>query len=533
MNEQTTYERQLSPEPLESSFGEEELQRHLRLFLAFLAAACAVFATVESVVAVLYGERIVAIAAISLCACGLWLIRARSRVGRERLGPLVARITTVMFALIVVNGLAQPTGQEVVALAALLPVIAALPFLDRSATIRAMVTSWVVAVGAMAFGATFPTTTVLPAEANAILRIVSVGLICGLLFLMLWQFGNRLKDAVRDLRALTRMSSELTRTLDPRRVGDVTARHMASALSVEAVGICYWDQRGDRLLTYGFYPPEQRGGIAEAYDLEDYPLSRRLLDDQSMTIVSVSDPAADPAEVAYLRSIGQASMMMIPLVARGRALGIVELTTARASAFSPSAVTLARMLADEASMALDNARLHEEIRHQAYHDGLTDLANQVKFRERLAEIVAMPGGDRSIAVLFIDLDDFKEVNDGFGHTTGDQLLRGVAERLRSIVRPDDLGARFGGDEFAVLLTGISESGDAERVAQRVVEELAQPFVLAGRNVRVAASVGVATSEVSGPDVDALLRDADFAMYRAKAAGKNGFATFSPGMREAA
>jgi len=533
MNEPTVYERQLSPEPLEASLGEEELQRHLRLFLALLATACAIFATIEGAVALLYGERIVAIAAISLCGCGLWIVRARSRVGREPLGPLVGRITTVVFALIVVNGLAQPTGQEVVALAALLPVVAALPFLDRAGMIRAMAVAWLVAVSALLFGAVAPTTTILPAEANAVLRIVSVALISGLLLLLLWQFGGRLKDAVRDLRTLTRMSSELTRTLDPRRVGDVTARHMAHALSVEAVGICYWDQLGDRLLTYGFFPSEQRGGIAETYDLEDYPLSRRLLNDQTTAVVSVSDPTADPAEVAYLRSIGQSAMMMIPLVARGRALGLIELTTQRTDAFPPSKVALARMLADEASMALDNARLHEELRHQAYHDGLTGLANQVKFRERLAEAVSSPGAERSVAVLFIDLDDFKEVNDGFGHTTGDQLLRGVAERLRAIVRPDDLGARFGGDEFAILLTGIIATSDAERVAERVVEALAQPFVLTGRNVRVAASVGVATSDISGPDVDALLRDADFAMYRAKGAGKNGYATFSPGMREAA
>jgi diguanylate cyclase (GGDEF)-like protein len=532
MTEQATHVRQLSPEPLETSFGEEELQRHLRLFLALLAAACVLFAAIEAAIAVVYEDRMVAIAAIALCACGLWILRARSRVGREQLGRLVAQITVVVFAAIVVNGLAQPTGQEVVALAALLPVVAALPFFGKPAILRTMVVAWLVAVAAIAFGAVFPTATVLPETTNSILRIVSVGLICGLMFLLLWQFGNRLKDAVRDLRCLTRMSSELTQTLDPRRVGDVTARHMAQALAVDAVGICYWDRAADRLLTYGFHPAEQLPDVAESYDLGEYPLSRRILADQSMAVVSVDDPTADQAEVAYLRSIDQASMMMIPLVARGRALGIVEVTTRRANAFSSSQVALARMLADEASMALDNARLHEEIRYQAYHDPVTGLANQLGFREHLAETTSA-AGESTVALLFIDLDDFKEVNDQFGHTAGDGLLRGVAERLVSITRGDDIAARFGGDEFAILLPAIAENSDAELVAQRVVDVLARPFVLAGRGVRIAASVGIATSDVSGADAEALLRDADFAMYRAKAAGKNGFATFVPGMREAA
>jgi diguanylate cyclase (GGDEF)-like protein len=446
---------------------------------------------------------------------------------------MVGRIVTVTFLLIVANAIAQPSGQEVVGMAALLPVVAALPFLDRPGMVRAMAAAWFIAVLAVIYGAVAPPTTYLPEAVITLLRVVSIALICALLFVLLWQFGNRLKDAARDLRELTRMSAELTQTLDPRTVGDVAARHMAHALAADAVCISYWDQDGDRLLTYGYHPADDRGLVEDAYPLAGFPQTRRVLEAQDAVVVSTADRTADPAEVAYLRSIEHGSMVMLPLVARGRTIGMVEITNRQTRTLAASRMALARMFADEASMALDNARLHEELRRRAYFDALTDLANQVRFRERLAQALATPGGDRSVAVLFIDLDDFKEVNDGFGHTTGDKLLRVVAERIRHVVRPDDLPARFGGDEFAILLTGVDSEATAERVAMRVVESLAQPFVVAGRHVRIGASVGIATSAVSGADVDGLLGDADYAMYRAKAAGKNGFATFTEGMREAA
>jgi diguanylate cyclase (GGDEF)-like protein len=165
------------------------------------------------------------------------------------------------------------------------------------------------------------------------------------------------------------------------------------------------------------------------------------------------------------------------------------------------------------------------IRHQAQHDALTKLPNRTLFGERVARAVARGGP----AVLFVDLDDFKRVNDSLGHAIGDALLITVAERLRACVRPDDTAARLGGDEFAVLL----ESADADSaalVAERILTHLAQPFDLDGTTVLVRASIGIALTRPGHRDTD-LLRDADVAMYVAKAAGKGRFSFFEPTMHE--
>jgi diguanylate cyclase (GGDEF)-like protein len=160
-----------------------------------------------------------------------------------------------------------------------------------------------------------------------------------------------------------------------------------------------------------------------------------------------------------------------------------------------------------------------ELDHQANHDVLTGLANRKKFRDRLDHALDLHTRDRRpVALLFLDLDDFKIVNDTLGHTVGDQLLVGIAERLNGAVRTADTVARLGGDEFAVLL----ESGaDPMRCAERITAALQGPFFLAGQTVRATGSVGVVelTDGDSPVTADVLLARVDIAMYTAKRAGK--------------
>ena len=168
----------------------------------------------------------------------------------------------------------------------------------------------------------------------------------------------------------------------------------------------------------------------------------------------------------------------------------------------------------------------QELAHQAFHDTLTGLANRAVFVDRLAQAHARATRSGSLyALLFIDLDRFKVVNDSLGHQAGDQLLIAVAERLRPCVRPGDTFARFGGDEFVALIEDLTSEDDATTVAERVLEELKGSFAVELRDVSVSASIGLVIGDGTHTSPDHCLRDADVAMYRAKAKGKARYEIF--------
>ena len=182
----------------------------------------------------------------------------------------------------------------------------------------------------------------------------------------------------------------------------------------------------------------------------------------------------------------------------------------------------------------DRKRAEQALEHQAFHDALTGLANRALFADRVEQALRRGArGHGRPAVVFIDLDGFKGVNDTLGHPAGDALLREVAGRLRSVVRADDTVARLGGDEFAVLVEqSATGSDEAEATAQRVLTALASPIVLDGQSVTVSGSVGIAVGE-AGATSDSLIGDADIAMYAAKMAGRNRSVVFDPQMRASA
>ena len=171
--------------------------------------------------------------------------------------------------------------------------------------------------------------------------------------------------------------------------------------------------------------------------------------------------------------------------------------------------------------------LEEQLRHQAFHDVLTGLANRSLFLDRLGHALARAvRGAKPTAVLYLDLDDFKAVNDRLGHAEGDRLLVAVAERLRSATRAGDTVARLGGDEFAVIIEE-TETIQADQAARRILETLAPPFDLSGREVMARASIGIAIQVADDVDADELLRRADIAMYAAKGRGGDSHLTYEP------
>ena len=175
--------------------------------------------------------------------------------------------------------------------------------------------------------------------------------------------------------------------------------------------------------------------------------------------------------------------------------------------------------------------LEEQLRKLAFHDPLTLLANRSLFWNRVEHALALAHrSQQDVAVMFLDLDNFKNVNDSMGHDAGDRLLQAAAQRLVKSTRPSDTVARLGGDEFAILLEGIRSETDVERIAAPITEAFNQPLLLDGREIDSSASIGVACSR-PGDDAEQLLRNADIAMYSAKAAGKARFVVFQPHMQE--
>ncbi len=171
----------------------------------------------------------------------------------------------------------------------------------------------------------------------------------------------------------------------------------------------------------------------------------------------------------------------------------------------------------------ERMRYEEKIRFQAYHDGLTGLPNRILFYEKINQYLAVAKRyNHMMAVIYIDLDGFKHVNDTLGHDKGDLLLKAVALRLKECVRESDVVARMGGDEFTLILPEVTKNQDIEVVTEKIRKQLNQTFELLGCSVKISSSIGISVYPTDGEDVDSLIKKADNAMYQAKASGKNAY-----------
>jgi diguanylate cyclase (GGDEF)-like protein len=236
--------------------------------------------------------------------------------------------------------------------------------------------------------------------------------------------------------------------------------------------------------------------------------------------------------------------MVCPLLGEAGLIGVIRIANrlTTGTSFEPDDLRLLETLANQAAVALENgqleqslaelSRLKEQLRYQAYHDPLTGLANRTMFAEQVDREGASLGAGRVAAVLFIDLDDFKLVNDTLGHAAGDRLLGAVADRIRGCIRGEDLAARLGGDEFAILVSDDDALLRATAIAERIIAGLQLPFSLHGQELTIGGSIGIAVGRGAGQRADELLRNADVAMYTAKAGGKRRVAIFDPTMHEA-
>ena len=265
-----------------------------------------------------------------------------------------------------------------------------------------------------------------------------------------------------------------------------------------------------------------------AKSCRDLPVSRVALDDDMMVTLAAEPEALTVARcedarhsfLVPLKELGAEFFWVWPVKIEAHVEAILAVGYQEPPVADPHIGRCGSEFAARLAIALTKAARDEQLYRQAHFDPLTGLPNRVLFCSRLsAQLQSAASGMENGAVLYIDLDHFKKINDTVGHAAGDQVLSVAAQRLRSCVKDIDTVARLGGDEFAVILRDVVSAEAAEAVAQRIVQSLQQPVNLAGKDHTVCASIGIALFPQDGEAIDTLLRNADTAMYRAKDLGR--------------
>jgi diguanylate cyclase (GGDEF)-like protein len=328
--------------------------------------------------------------------------------------------------------------------------------------------------------------------------------------------------------ALLQLSTALAELTSVGELAAKLARAIPDVIDCDCAAVLLISDGVARVAAHHGYPPEYVAELEQveipASSLQESQLNKRRRDD------------ARPLGRRLMDAAGLSAMATAALTVDGATIGLLVAAVRHDSERIIDDAKLAERfagLAGQATVALRNSELLDQIRHQSLHDPLTDLPNRALILDRAEQLLARTrrsGG--APVVLFVDLDGFKEVNDTLGHEVGDELLREIAHRFTSVMRADDTVGRLGGDEFVVLVECCAGDREPEVVAERLLETLREPLHLTGRDrpLLVGASIGIAAGDrPSGVD---LLHDADVALYRAKAAGKGCYRLFVPEMQAA-
>jgi diguanylate cyclase (GGDEF)-like protein len=227
---------------------------------------------------------------------------------------------------------------------------------------------------------------------------------------------------------------------------------------------------------------------------------------------------------------GLHSAFGFPIMAAAQPLGVMEFFSRNIEQPDEALLQAVRAIGSQIGQFVVRKQAEERVRHLAHYDELTGLPNRSMFHERVGHALAQARrGERVLAILFIDLDRFKNINDTLGHDAGDRVLKEIADRLRGCLRESDTVARLGGDEFVVLTEGLAQPAQVAAVAQKMLAAIAKPVVLETQEVHISASIGISTYPGDSGDMQGMMKNADIAMYRAKEQGKNNYQFYSAQM----
>ena len=341
------------------------------------------------------------------------------------------------------------------------------------------------------------------------------------------------------LRAAT---LDLTRTLDLPALLDKLLAHLAQLVPYDTANIMLLED-DSRLAVKAIRGYEQWGDPsatrASVFDVRTHPIFGALL--RGRRSIVIRETRGHPGWQHHHGATHVRNWMGVPLLAADRVIGLYAVDKAQPGFFTSRHVQLTEAIAPHAAIAIQNARLFEQLQKSeerlsslAYHDTLTGLPNRLLFQDRLERAVTHSHRHgKGLAVLFLDVDRFKVINDSLGHSVGDRLVREVAARLQDCVRESDTVARLGGDEFTVLLPSVGQAVDAAKVACKVLDAIRMPFELDGRELFLTCSLGISVYPDDGRDAETLVKNADAAMYRAKEQGRDRYLLYTPALNATA
>jgi diguanylate cyclase (GGDEF)-like protein/PAS domain S-box-containing protein len=347
---------------------------------------------------------------------------------------------------------------------------------------------------------------------------------------------EELQRALSQQAVVARLGERALQDSDPQELMEAATELIRKVDGVHSA--CIWELGGDgrRLSLRAGLETEVVGGGRRVSASRDSHAGAAL-ESGTHAIVADWEQETRHSMPPVLRTFGAASSLAVVIDGKNRPFGVLDVHSTEPNRFSAKDVPFVQAAANVLADAIERHAADKALRYRVLHDSLTGLPNRLSFVDSLGEALGRAAISGSpVGILFLDLDHFKLINDSLGHHAGDALLRAVAPRLRAHLRPGDVVARFGGDEFGILIDRLADEGEAIVIADRVAAAFAHPFSLDGVDHFVTASIGVAVSRASEErtvNAELLIRDADAAMYRAKEGGRARCVLFDAEMRAGA